>query len=155
MNTIENSILSDDIEEKSLEDIINSIEDEEEKNIVSSQDLVPIEKKDLDVTDQDEIAKELVDMVQGDRKKADEVFDLFYGNLATDADRTTSSKEALTKALELKIEASKNILELAKIKARAEEQGSKVGVFFGGISAEKAGFNPSEIREVAAERTSK
>ena len=138
-----------------MSDEIDKIIDEidfESDNEVSSQDLVPAESKELDVTDQDEIAKELVDMVQGDRTKADEVFDLFYTNLALDKDHSTASKEALTKALELKIEASKNIIELLKVKAKVEEQGSKVGIFFTGTPANKAGLDVSEIREAAAQR---
>ena len=131
-----------------IDDIISKIDLEEinEEELVSSQDLIPKEEDKLDVTDPDEIADELVDMVKGDREKADQVFDLFYGNLTLNQDHTTASKEALTKSLELKIEASKNIIELLKIKAKAEEQGAKVGVFFGGTTAKKAGFDIDDIK---------
>lgn len=137
-----------------IDEILNGIELEEEDNIVSPQDLVSQEERKLDVTDPDEIADKLVTMVNGDREKADQVFDLFYGNLALNQDNTTASKEALTKSLELKIEASKNIIELLKIKAKADEQGTKVGVFFGGVPAKKAGFDVSEIRNAASQRDS-
>ena len=138
-----------------IDDIIEGIiadEELEDDNEISSQDLVPSTGNALDVTDQDEIAKELVDMVQGDREKADQVFDMFYGNLALGQDQTTASKEALTRSLELKIEASKNIIELLKVKARAQEKGSTVGVFFGTTPAKKAGFDPNEIRIAASQR---
>ena len=138
-----------------MSDEIDKIIDEidfEADNEVSSQDLVPKESTELDVTDQDEISKELVNMVSGDREKADEIFDLFYSNLAEGNDRSTASKEALTRALELKIEASKNIIELLKVKARAEEQGSKVGIFFTGTPAKKAGLDVDEIRIAASQR---
>ncbi|MHA1988996.1 MAG: hypothetical protein ACW98D_20440 [Promethearchaeota archaeon] len=145
-----NEPLNNDEIDKILDEVtLPGIEDD---NIVSSQDLVPAEKKKLDVTDQDEIAENLVEMVMDDRKKADEIFDLFYGNLASDTDRTTASKEGLTKSVELKIEASKNIIELLKVKTRAEEQGTKVGVFFGGVSPKKVGLDVDDIRSAAAQR---
>jgi hypothetical protein len=137
-----------------IDDIIDSIE-LEEMNEVSSNDMVTTEDKELDITDQDEISKELVDMVQGDREKADKIFDLFYGNLALNQDNTTASKEALTKSLELKIEASKNIIELLKVKARAEERGNNVGVFFGATPAKKAGFDVDDILIEANHRNTK
>lgn len=136
-----------------IDEAIESLEDidlEEEKNIVSKNDL-ELTKKELDVTDPDSISEELVDMVKGDREKADQIFDLFFSNLALDKDRTTASKEALTKALELKIEASKNIIELLKIKSKTEENGGKIGLFFGTMPAKKAGFDMDEIREVSKE----
>ena len=135
-----------------IDKAISEIELEEIDNTVSSTDLVPEETKELDVTDQDEISKELVEMVQGDREKADQIFDLFYSNLALNQDHTTASKEALTKSLELKIEASKNIIELLKVKAKVEERGNNVGVFFGATPAKKAGFDVSEIRLAADQR---
>jgi hypothetical protein len=135
-----------------IDDIIDQIDLEEiDDNAVSSQDLVPVEDNALDVTDPDEISKELVDMVQGDREKADQIFDLFYGNLALNQDNTTASKEALTKSLELKIEASKNIIELLKVKAKAEERGSNVGIFLG-QPAKKAGYDMDDIRVEASKR---
>ena len=148
--------MNDEIDE--IDDIINQIELEEideNDNLVSSKDLISQEEKKLDVTDPDEIAENLVKMVMDDRKQADQVFDLFYGNLALNQDHTTASKEGLTKSVELKIEASKNIIELLKIKVKAEEQGTKVGVFFGGIDAKKAGFDVSEIRDAASQRDNK
>jgi len=132
-----------------IDKAISEIELEEIDNTVSSSDLVPEENKALDVTDQDEISKELVDMVQGDREKADQIFDLFYASLAMNQDHTTASKEALTKSLELKIEASKNIIELLKVKARAEERGGNVGIFLGATPAKKAGFDVNDIRLAA------
>jgi len=138
--------------EDAIDEAINSLDDildfeQEEKVIISQAELTPV-KNELDVTDVDSISEELVNMVKGDRTKADEIFDLFYVNLAQDKDRSTASKEALTKALELKIEASKNIIELLKIKAKVDE-GGKLGLFFGTVPAKKAGFDMDEIREAS------
>jgi hypothetical protein len=118
-------------------------------NIVVKEDTSLAKKEsDIDVEEANSRAKGLVDMVKDDRKKANEIFDLFYTNLAQDTDRSQASKEAITRALELKIEASKNLIELLKIKTRFNESGNKVGLFFGGTtSAEKAGIDLKEIKK--------
>lgn len=104
--------------------------------------------KDIDVEEANSIAEGLIDMVKSDRAKADEIFDLFYTNLAQETDRSQASKEAIARALELKIEASKNLIELLKIKTKFNENGNKVGLFFGSsVSAEKAGIDLNKIKE--------
>ncbi len=134
-----------------IDEIIDSLnETTKELNTVSSKDLIE-KKQEIDASDTDELSNTLVNMVFDDRKKSDEIFDLFYTNLASDNDRTTASKEALARALELKIEASKNIIELLKIKTKADEQGAKVGIFFGGVSPKKAGLDINEIRNAASQ----
>jgi len=156
----------DTLEESSIEEIINSLNEDEENekksiennsqaslkknNVVSLRDLEKNNSpKELDVTDQDELAEELVGMVKDDRLKADEVFDMYYPKIATDKDRSEASKEGLTKALELKIEASKNIIELMKVKAKAEQSGTNIGIMFGGIPSKKAGIDMDAVRDVA------
>jgi hypothetical protein len=153
-------------EEASIEEIINSLDENEENsekslennsqaslaknNVVSIRDLENSGgSKELDVTDQDELAEELVNMVKDDRNKADEVFDMYYPKIATDKDRSEASKEGLTKALELKIEASKNIIELMKVKAKAEQSGTNIGIMLSGIPAKKAGIDMNVVRDVA------
>jgi ATP-dependent Lon protease len=99
------------------------------------------------VAEVDELTQELLTMVKDDRSKSDEIFDLFYTNLAADKDHSQASKETLARALELKIEASKNIIELLKIKARLSEgTGNKVGIVFGSTPAKKVGIDLDNIR---------
>lgn len=104
-------------------------------------------KKDIDPSDIDSVAEGLIDMVRGDRSKADEIFDLFYDPIGRRTDNSEASKEALTKALELKIESSKNLIELLKIKSRFNESGSKVGIFLNSMNEKKAGIDLSNIEK--------
>lgn len=132
--------------EELIEEMNKDEDEKEEKSIVVP---TPIGKELIDVEEVDSIANGLVDMVKDDRTKADKIFDLFYGNLGLGQDRSTASKEAITKALELKIEASKNIIELLKIKTKTGD-GTNVGLFFGGsVSPKKAGIDMDEIRNVS------
>jgi hypothetical protein len=114
---------------------------DEEKKVVEGK----IKSGEIDVEDLTSVAEGLVEMVKNDRSKADEIFDLFYTDLAKKTDRSEASKEALTKALELKIESSKNIIELLKIKARMSDGGANV--FINTISPKKAGIDINNIRE--------
>tara|TARA_Y100000310_G_scaffold343218_2_gene449850 strand:- start:106 stop:516 length:411 start_codon:yes stop_codon:yes gene_type:complete len=132
-----------------IDKVLEQLESDEDS--VSTKDIEPIKKGEVDVTDPDDIAEELVRMVKDDRVKSDAIFDMFFPKLAQDKDRSTASKEALTKALELKIEASKNIIELLKIKAKVEESGNKLGILIGTMPAKRAGINMDEVRDVADE----
>jgi len=127
-----------------IEDMLNEIDEEQtEPQVPATRN-----KNEIDVEELNSIANGLVDMVKGDREKADKIFDLFYANLGLGQDRSTASKEAITKALELKIEASKNLIELLKIKTRTGD-GSNIALHFGGIvSPKKAGIDMSEVRNV-------
>jgi hypothetical protein len=127
-----------------IDDIITELGlSQDEKKEVQKRN----ESKEMDVEDASSVASGLVDMVKNDREKADEIFNLFYTNLAKDTDRSQASKEALTKALELKIEASKNIIELLKIKTRTVDGGTNV--FVNAITPKKAGIDINNIREAA------
>jgi hypothetical protein len=131
-----------------IEKLLSELGDTEQEE-VSMKDLEPVKKREVDITDNDEVAKKLFDMVSNDRGRADEIFDLFYANLAADKDRSQASKEALTKALELKIEASKNIIELMKVQNKANESGNKLGIFFDGVPSKKTNIDMDIVREVA------
>jgi len=68
-----------------------------------------------------ELESHIVDMVQQDRSKADQLFDLFYDKLLQGKDHSQASKEQVSKALELKIEASKNIIEVLKVQQKQQQ----------------------------------
>jgi len=100
-------------------DAIGTMEDgaieKVEKNLPQTQKAKEVE---LDIEDINSVAETLVKMVQDDRSKADDIFKMFFTDIGFGKDRSDASKEALTRALELKIEASKNIIELLKVKTK-------------------------------------
>ncbi len=104
--------------------------------------MVKAEKKEIDVTDTSEIEEELIKQTTDDRKKADQIFEMFYTDLGLKTDRSQASKEALTKSLELKISASRNLIDLLKIK---KEASNKLGVFVNTVSSKKAGIDIRNI----------
>ena len=132
-------------------DLIDSmLEEMDENSLTKTEDKELIKKKkelELDVEDINSIAENLVKMTTEDRKKADKIFEMFFTALGMDKDRSEASKEALTRALELKIEASKNLIELLKIKTRANEMKTNIGLVFNTMPGKKAGIDLGNIRK--------
>ncbi len=128
--------------EEDIDEILNSITASEE--VEEDKELVVQEDKDLvDASVSSELEQELIKQTLDDREQADQIFNLFFPDLGMGQDRTTASKEAITKALELKIMASRNIIDLLKLR---KEANSKVGVFVNTIPSKKAGI---DIRNIA------
>jgi len=133
--------MSDDIDQ-----ILNDIAKVEvvEEKVEETKEIEVREKNEIiNASDTAELEQELVRQTVDDRAKADQIFDLFYADLGFHTDRSQASKEAITRALELKIQASKNIIDLLKLK---KETSSKMGVFVNTVSPEKAGIDIRNIQ---------
>ena len=105
-----------------------------------------LEKKkslDLDVSNREDLAEELIKVTRDDRKMADKLFALFYPEIMSGKDRSQASKEALSKALELKIAAGRNIIDLLKVMKQEEKVNNAVGLF---INQKKAGIDLELIK---------
>lgn len=124
-----------------IEAIENSIESIKDK----TREVIEKPKLEIDIMDEIEVSNKMLEMIENDRDKADKIFDLFYKDLELQKDRTTSSKEGLARALELKIEASKNLLELIKAKQKSKEVRNGVGIILNTISDKKMGINISGL----------
>ena len=64
-------------------------------------------------------------------KNTDQIYDLFYGNLATNKDRTDASKVALLDSQRLKVEMISALADLANAKAKLEIAKNKVNAGMG------------------------
>lgn len=131
-------------------DLIDKMLTELDEKNLSKNDKKALEKtrNDLavDVEDINNIAENLVVMTTSDREKADKIFEMFFTSIGLDKDHSQASKEALTKALELKIEASKNLIELLKIKTKAQEMKTNIGFVINSVPGKKAGLNIDSMR---------
>lgn len=144
--------MSDEI---NIDDIINEIDDgqEIEENEENSNSVVAPPKNSKneienlpDATEEEELMQSVVNMVMEDREKADHLYNTFSPDVSTGRDRSQASKEAMSKAVELKISSAKNIIELLKLKKNDAK--NSVGVFFGEtMNGKKAGINIKNITE--------
>lgn len=125
-----------------LEDILKSLANKDEDTEV-------VEKKnDLpDVSDDEEVMQEIVKMVSEDRQLANDFYNVFLPEVSKGTDRSQASKEAMAKAIELKISAARNIIDLLKVR---KDNSSKngVGIFFGNsMNERKAGINIQKLKD--------
>jgi len=136
--------------EINIDDILDEIEFEEKieekKEVVAAPSKkLKIEENLPDASADDELMQTVVNMVMEDRKKADDLYNVFVPDVSTGRDRSEGSKEAMTKAVELKISAAKNIIELLKLK---KNEKSSVGLYFGEVmNGRKAGINIASLTE--------
>jgi hypothetical protein len=123
-------------DEEDINKMLEDLAEEAGKDVQKNEDSE-------DPTDREELAKNLLEMTQSDRKMADKIFQLFYPNIGSGTDRSQASKEALTRALELKINAGRNIIDLMKL-LKEDQNSGNVGIF---ISDKKAGIDMKNIQE--------
>lgn len=139
-------------DEQDIDDIINQINFDElqeetlqEKKLQTSSSKLPSEKPDL--ADQDEFLDTILDMALEDRKLADDYYNVFLPEVSMGKDRSQASKEAMGKAIELKISAAKNIIDAKKIIDNKNNKTGNVGIFLGNsISSKKAGIDLSKFQ---------
>jgi hypothetical protein len=130
-----------------IDDMLKEMEDKVPETS-SNKEIAKVKKDlELDVEDINSIAEGLVKMTSDDRKKADKIFEMFFTNLGLEKDKSQASKEALTRALELKIEASKNLIELLKIKTKANEMKTQIGIAFNTVPGKRHGIDLGNIRK--------
>lgn len=124
-----------------IDDLLQEVNDSEEE---TSTEITQSQSKEVDASDEEEIANKLVEMTLDDRSKADKLFDLFYDDLAVGQDRSTSSKETIARALELKIDAGKNLIELLKIKDKRKDGNN---ILINTVPSNKTGIDLNNIKE--------
>lgn len=139
-------------EERDIDDIIKSLEDSDndksgEENLPAKKEqeneVESIDSEVPDVTEDDEVIKSVFKMTLEDRKKADDAYEIFAPEIAKGTDRSSASKEAMMKAIELKIGSVKNIIEVMKLKQRKDNPA--VGVFVDTQNQKKVGIDLKNI----------
>lgn len=65
-----------------------------------------------------EVAKEVVENIHGDRQKAEELYDFMKDKIDIENDTSDGTRAAMSKALELQMRGSDQLIDLLKIKAK-------------------------------------
>ena len=115
------------IEETDIDKAIEQVYDDLEKKEL---EVVKEQCKEIDVMEDEDVMKQILIMTQNDRKMADDLYKVFEQNVKLGMDRSEASKETMAKALELKILASKNLIEMMKVKNSKKDSGNvNIGIF--------------------------
>jgi hypothetical protein len=138
------------------------IKTEEIDDIDTALSLIDEEKKDLAVKKEepekqseisiDDITKVALESYKDIKKHSDEIYDAFYGRVATNQDRTDVSKQMLTDSQRIKIESINALANLANAKAKlisAERRAAQgnVGVFINSKKGEEVGINLANLAD--------
>lgn len=140
---------SDEID-NAIQLIENEIAVEEKKEIVNKINELPEEKKNTI----DNLVNKALEYVENVNSQADDLYTLFYGNLATNRDRTDASKVAVVEALKVKNENIASITNLVNAAAKLEALKQKNqqttmaagGVYIQAASGSEVGINLANLK---------
>lgn len=94
------------------------------------------------------IAQDVVDSVSEDRDRADELYDFMRDQIDIDNDRNPATREAMAKALDLKMKGTDQKIELLKIKAKLinpHKDALNVNISLGNYDEKKGGDTDNMI----------
>lgn len=136
-----------EVSENEIDDALALI-DEDQKEIIEKQK-EPEKQPEISIDDITRVALESYKDIQ---KHSEEIYDAFYGRVATNQDRTDVSKQMLTDSQRIKIESINALASLANAKARliaAQNKANQgnVGVFINSQKGEDVGINLANLSD--------
>ena len=115
---------------------------DEEKNIISQNETSLMDLHKQQIQQMNEIAADVIKAVQDDRDKGDEMYDFFRDQIDIDGDKNPATREAMARALELKMKGTDQKIELLKIKAKLinpQKDGANININLGSYDDKKGG----------------
>lgn len=140
-----------EIDEDEINKALGIIEQEETELAEKKEQETAIAPANKEITIGD-ITKMAAESYKDVSKKSDEIYDAFYGVVATRQDRSDVSKQMLVESQRLKIESMQVMANLANAQARlinAQNKASSgnVGVFINSKSGEDVGINLANLAD--------
>ena len=151
-----------EFDEKELsKDLIDFNEDEIDKAL----DIIDQQTKEVTVEEDKEVAPvnpssdysidDIIDITlesfKDIQKKSDEIYDAFYGIVATRQDRSDVSKQMLVESQRLKNESIQNLVALANAKAKViqaqNKAASTTGIIINTSSSDQVGINLDNLKD--------
>ena len=142
-----------EIDDDEINKALNII-DSDQNEIIKKENTEIVKKEDSPSKDYsvDDIINIALDSYKDVQKHSDEIYDAFYGNVATRQDRSDVSKQMLTDSQRLKNESIANLVALANAKAKLVQAQNKaasgnVGVFVNTKDGESVGINLANLND--------
>lgn len=134
------------------DEIKNALDLIEQDEIVVKEKAEIVEQEATKEITIDDITKVALESYKDIQKHSDEIYDAFYGRVATNQDRTDVSKQMLTDSQRIKIESINALANLANAKAKliaAEKRAASgnVGVFINSQKGEDVGINLANLSD--------
>lgn len=134
---------SDSTSIEPITDIAKEIEEEAEKEIVVIESK---EVAEIDLEEENALANRIVANSIDVIKSAKEVYTTFSDDVFHGKDRSTSSKEAMLKALDVQNSANKNMIDMAKV-LKDKGTGNGANILINTVSEKQAGISISNIKD--------
>lgn len=133
-----------------IDDILAEFE-EETKEVVEVKTNLPTEinfkGNVVDTTNDDELTAMILLSALEDKERADDLYDIFKLNIEISRDRSDSSKEALTSAVETRVNATTNLVKILDIKSKRKQQMAGNNFLNLQISSKDAGINLKNVKD--------
>ena len=109
--------------------------------------LTPLDIQAKEIEQMNKVAKQVIVQVDDDRDKTDELYDFMRDQIEVDGDRNPATREAMAKALELKMKGTDQMIELLKIKAKLinPNKGTAININLGEYDQQRGGDTVSMI----------
>lgn len=127
--------------------------EEKDLQVQSNKDLAPQEEQsptDVALQQMNEVSQVVVDNIKDDRDKNDELYDFMKDEIDINGDKNPATREAMAKAMELKMKGTDQMIELLKVKAKLinpNKGGVNVNVNLGKFDDTKGG-NTSDMIDI-------
>lgn len=100
----------------------------------------------IDLEEENALANKIVENSLDVIKNSKKVFENFEADVFHGKDRSTSSKEAMLKALDVQNNANKNMIDLAKVLTN-KDKGNGTNILVQAVSEKQAGISINNIRD--------
>jgi len=102
---------------------------------------------DIAIKQMNEVTTVIVENIKDDRDKADELYDFMKDEIDISGDKNPASREAMAKAVELKMQGTTQMIELLKVKAKLinPQKGFSINVNLGKFDDNKGGNTSNMI----------
>lgn len=123
----------------------------ENKDLQQSNNSVQESNPQLEAIEQmNEVAKEVVQNIHSDREKASELYDFMKDRIDIEADSSDGTRGAMSKALELQMKGSDQLIDLLKIKAKMinPNKGTNININLGDYDENKGSDTSNMINLV-------
>ena len=136
-------------EEDEIDKALDLIDQQtKEVAIEEEKEVAPVASNDYSIDDIIDITLESFKDIQ---KKSDEIYDAFYGTVATRQDRSDVSKQMLVESQRLKNESIQNLVALANAKAKVIQAQNKAanttGIIINTSSSDQVGINLDNLKD--------
>lgn len=113
--------------------------DDKENKAIQTQNFLDLQLQQIE--SMNIVASQIIENVDEDREKSDELYDFMRDQIDVEGDRNPATRQAMSDALGHKVESTKNLIEILKVKAKMinPNKGTSVNINLSDFDHQKGG----------------